>query len=965
MSSNRKQFIITVGPTGSGKGRVVSSYNPFIQQAIKSHDPSYYTRGLDDLVQESPDYIHSFDKEFLPDFQTFFKENYSTKDGNIKKSLGTGDIDRLSRELGIKPREGCFTRGRIDELIEDPEMSDKSCAVRSPIKSSMDELYFRVRKTKNQDGLTYPQQNEVLVDRALREGKNIIFEITGENVDTVKALCDLPVETGKGPTLFSFPGTRAYRENPEYTHEYEIILLIPYTHTWLLMSRINSRFIKQLHEYILDYDIGTGEPRQAPRIVNIETERGLIDRVSKIYKNLQMIIDNRCVDTLLLYDNNRKQPSKLLTIFFNHSDKKGRCIKNPRNREKYNRWKRESVDIPDFTRYIGQYCSDHQSGGAHGSKGKIASWIYDATEDCFRSLTALYNDPAKKAQYGLLGNINNTFSFFNIGLTWVNQKDRADYYIATVRAVGYPVMDGSTILPNRVPLLNKVDGIDFATRNYLRWVNKRPDERPYVDYAGDIYNKWYSPLGWWRTQQDITLVLLYKREEGRLTVIDQSICNSIVDARVFCTYVNTETAIGKKTNSIITGSLAGDYQNLTHGLSEDGRCIKVTRDMKAGWKQGMVHVFTNTIMSSSTIIPRMTAPSIIGPCLSKIAQPEKNFAMMYFHTTSKKERFRKGKGVLLHYHMTRANPGGLSGNIFYFKEINFEEYPDADLSSLDGWEKIVPKDSDIFVRFSNYYSDQTLGRDKDNFGRVSCTTPLNAIEYSKGKKYITGVGHLKINIWTYLATRIGQLYADGMKTYKWYLGISPTQKKQEILSALETDHIYRFYKYSLLPWVKAYIWDSQEHIDKYTAFFILSDQWRRMNLPNFLYNHTEDAKGDNLLREILQDDGFYRTEEGHPRIIRHLHPHYIYFMIIYRLNYDDLTLKDFSNPFMIMKEPTSSFLNFPMGLTTNRDDIWISYGDGDCKSYIASFTKDKIDKLCKNNNSTPVTDIHFDMYDDL
>ena len=965
MSANKKQFIITVGPTGSGKGRVVSSYNPFIQQAIKSHDPSYYTRGLDDLVQESTDYIHSFDTEFLPDFQTFFKKNYSTKDGNIKKSLGTRDINRLSGELGIKPRDGCFTRKRIQELVEHPEMSDESCTVSTPIKESMDELYFEVRKTKNKDWdeRTYPQQNEFLVDRALKEGKNIIFEITGENVDTVKALCDLPLAVGKGPTLFSFPGTRSYRENREYPHEYEIILLIPYTHTWVLMSRINSRFIKQLHEYILDYDISTGAPIQAPRIVDIKTERELINRVSKIYKNLQMIIENRCVDTLLLYDNNLNPPSKLLTIFFNDSEMKGICIKNPRNKQKYNRWKRESVDIHDFTRYIGQYCSDHQSGGAGpGSKGPIASWIFDATEDCFRSLTALYNDPAKKAEYGLLGNINDTFSFFNIGLTWVNQKDGADYYIATVRATGYPVTDGSTILPNGARLTSKKDGIKYANENYLDWVDKTPDERPYVDYAGDIYNKWYSPLGWWKTQQDITLVLLYKREGDRFTVIDQSICNSIVDARIFCTYVNTETAISKTTNSIITGSLHSGRVSFTHALNDDGICIELPRGEMNPWgKQGMVHVFTNTTERDSTIIPRMTDPSMIGPCLSKKKQEEKNFAMMYFHTTSD-TRFRKGKGVLLHYHMTRANPGGLSGNIFYFKEIDFEIDPDADLSSLGGWTKIVPPDSDIFIRFSNYYSDQTLGRDKDSFGRVSCTTPLNAIEYSKGNKYITGVGHLKIDIWKYLATRISQLYADGMRTYAWYQGISPAQKKQEILSVLETDHVYRFYKYSLLPWVKAYIWDNQDHIDKYTAFVIYGSQTIR---PNFLYDHGEATNGDNLLREILQEDGFYRMEDGRPRIIRHLHPHYIYFMIIYRLNYNDLTLKDFSNPFIIMKEPTSSFLDFPTGLTTNRDDIWISYGDGDCKAYVASFKKEKIVELCKNNNSTPVTDIHFDLYDHL
>jgi hypothetical protein len=90
--------------------------------------------------------------------------------------------------------------------------------------------------------------------------------------------------------------------------------------------------------------------------------------------------------------------------------------------------------------------------------------------------------------------------------------------------------------------------------------------------------------------------------------------------------------------------------------------------------------------------------------------------MIYFDKNST-TRFPEGKrkGVLIHYHITRANPGGPSGNIFFFKKIDFSEHPDADLDSLDGWTKIVPPDSDIFIRFSNYYSQMTFGRDKDNF----------------------------------------------------------------------------------------------------------------------------------------------------------------------------------------------------------------------------------------------------------
>ena len=65
-----------------------------------------------------------------------------------------------------------------------------------------------------------------------------------------------------------------------------------------------------------------------------------------------------------------------------------------------------------------------------------------------------------------------------------------------------------------------------------------------------------------------------------------------------------------------------------------------------------------------------------------------------------------------------------------------------------------------------------------------------------------------------------------------------------------------------------------------------------------------------------------------------------------------------------------SFLNFPMGITQSRplfasiagekSVVWVSYGAGDCRCKIASFTPQQIDALViKNNNDTKVQNINF------
>jgi hypothetical protein len=120
------------------------------------------------------------------------------------------------------------------------------------------------------------------------------------------------------------------------------------------------------------------------------------------------------------------------------------------------------------------------------------------------------------------------------------------------------------------------------------------------------------------------------------------------------------------------------------------------------------------------------------------------------------------------------------------------------------------------------------------------------------------------------------------------------------------------------------------------------------------------------VRSFLKHEGIVADAEDHfYKIINNFHPKFIYFMFTYKINKNTLALESFSHPFMINKTLSTSFLMFPLGLTvtnptsTNKQ-ILLSYGDGDCSSYLASFTQEKFIGLSSvNNNDTNPRDIQF------
>lgn len=725
-----------------------------------------------------------------------------------------------------------------------------------------------------------------LLHEALKSGKNIIFEINGENINVIKSLCSNDSDDDLGIRTLKFSDISRY--------DYEIILLIPYTHSWILLSTIDQ------------------------------------DKSSIIYNTLNYIIENKCVDKLFLYDTNQKSKLDFLTNIFDNKQH-NTVIRSLYNNRKFN--------ILNSNKCIG---IKSQSGGYPLKTNKLTEWIWSANKSAFRALSLIYEEK------NLPGTLNNTFSYYNMSICNVYKN----YYLSTIRVTGYP--DGVTELPNGQTMMNKSEGIEYANQNYLSWIDKEPDSHPnYVNYAGDIFNKWYNPLGWWRSVVDKTLIILYKFDRNAFLIADSEITSSIVDARIFTTYEKIKKGEISKRHSIITGSLMNQIrEDILFGVDKHtGECREITDREKIGWKQGMIHVFTehNTGGDKPNIIANKTKKSAINPCLSEIEKTEKNYSMMYFEDEDE-HRFNPDKGVLLHFHMTRSI-GTTGGNIFYFKPIDFIKQSKETLFKNEGWIQYIPDRSDIFIRIQNYYASLTYGSEIDNFGRISCTSPLVNIDYGTVKgKLITGVAHLKINLYNYLETRIQ------------FLSKQIFNSKERTQSQLEQDKIYRFYKYTMLLWLKQKVWGTQETIDKYTAYpfskYGSNNYWETGSneLPRYLKPGYENVK------ELLLRDGFFRMEGQHKRIIRHLHPTYIYFMVIYRLNLTDLTLHSFSNPFIINKEDTASFLNFPNGITTNKDNIWISYGDGDCQSYLACLKKDRIDELCINNNHTDVSTIDFDLY---
>jgi hypothetical protein len=64
----------------------------------------------------------------------------------------------------------------------------------------------------------------------------------------------------------------------------------------------------------------------------------------------------------------------------------------------------------------------------------------------------------------------------------------------------------------------------------------------------------------------------------------------------------------------------------------------------------------------------------------------------------------------------------------------------------------------------------------------------------------------------------------------------------------------------------------------------------------------------------------------------------------------------------MIEHEISSYLDFPVGLTQLGDDMLLSYGHGDCASYLAKFPQDVYNGLLRHDNDTDPRNIHYNLY---
>jgi hypothetical protein len=380
-----------------------------------------------------------------------------------------------------------------------------------------------------------------------------------------------------------------------------------------------------------------------------------------------------------------------------------------------------------------------------------------------------------------------------------------------------------------------------------------------------------------------------------------------------------------------------------------------------------------------TNIERSNAGGIAN-CITWESRTEKNWVLHYYHTTERSRIFCPDKCVLLNYSLAGDIGNGDHGMIFYWKRFdsavdvsNFNDVLNG--KQIDrtwdvrDWNLIVSPNSSIFYRIEEHWQYEKNGK-LTNVLHVSCTTPFIEINNS-----LFGVGHIKIDMFSFLNKKLEEC----AKFSRENNNIFGTSNQEFFTNAKlflqgktvggltgRRDHLSNAL-FDLIEWARINICNNQTHGINGDGKYI-QEVHESLSNPYVNYSMLEDS--NNLVRNFCIFNGFIEKNGNWWRTIRNLHPIVQYFMFFYKFNKNTLELESFSHPFIILKNPETSFLNFPVGLTTNsipgeERDIWLSYGEGDCACHLAAFKESKFNEITSaNNNNTDPSDIEFWLYKD-
>lgn len=278
-NSNRKKFIVLYGPTGSGKGSV---YKQYLKSKLLCTDVDkkcleknkYFMGEVDKYVENDTDYqklIKELDDE--TDDLMRISNKIQKVNSEIKNDETDGKSVTNTIKKSIKIRDQIYELEKMLNKLKQKSLAEK-----------MTKIYFDIRNSKK-----YNIRNEVDIVDHMYKGYNIIFEITGTNSQTIQKICD--------DNLFSLSLSNMTEDNrKKYSNisiqkDYEVVVLVPFTTYKKLPSRIIGRFMKAKT---------SGEN---VRLVPTD-EKKLSSDEKQAFDNLVTLIMNKCVDKVIVYDNN-------------------------------------------------------------------------------------------------------------------------------------------------------------------------------------------------------------------------------------------------------------------------------------------------------------------------------------------------------------------------------------------------------------------------------------------------------------------------------------------------------------------------------------------------------------------------------------------------------------------------------------------------------------------------------------
>jgi hypothetical protein len=517
-----------------------------------------------------------------------------------------------------------------------------------------------------------------------------------------------------------------------------------------------------------------------------------------------------------------------------------------------------------------------------------------------------------------------------------------------------------------------------------------------VDPGSALATPWYNPNGnWGRPYEDRTMICLVRLTNTSIEGLDCFIPSHNgscpVDARVFKVNQNWTTytvfitgssgiqnrgiirTVGPDTNTIDPTS--GDANFNGNFADEDSR----PGGIDPGWKHGLVrlkYTFNADGTVTKTSIDRQIAPmgparnwvagyytqETLADCTAWIGRIEKNYAMYYDP---------RGR-MALNYHLTWGPSPNVANNtmVFYTKDYNgrdndFETYDDRT------WTVHRPPNSDIFTRIDAHYGNL-------DYMHWTCTSPF--LLYN-GELH--AAGHMKIVFQKYLDRKLNEWIATGPANQYNYAAF---EQYFDGSGPVPRDHLL----HSLIEKVERFAIEQTRNPDHGVASVngryvrrILSYSKPNPNagqpgepaeigngqrIPYALRSQTnanEAITGPATFRPVfdyLVHKGFYvLNADGSISAPKNVHTDYLYYIFFYSVDPDDFHLINFSNPFMIEHE-ISAYLDFPVGLTQLGDNMLLSYGHGDCYSYLAKFPQAVYNGLLTHTNDTDINDIHYNLY---